>query len=220
MKTTTILINGSPFTYQDEVGDPFVYGSMSVGEMDSLLKFSTKLLDDCGISFFLAFGTLLGAVRESNFIKGDSDVDIIVTDEKKLYISLPYLWEHGLCIDRIFEEELYSFHSEARHPVDFYIMRTPDHWMYKKWCVSIRGFFAPKRFFQTIVPDGCQLGDQRYPCPQNPERLLEWWYGKTWRIPQSKKATEDVLLRRIEKFPSKLLGKMRKKLKKMGRDKS
>lgn len=205
MKEKTIIINNTPFTYMDEVGDPYVFNVMTHEDMSDILNLAATLLKECGIDFMLAFGTLLGSVREGSFIKGDDDVDIMITDEEKLYESLPYLSEHGLYINRIFKTELYTFHSEGRKGhIDMYVLRPNDRWVYKNWCVSIRGHYAPKRFFEDgIDKDKYSINGIGYPCPKNPENLLEWWYGKTWRIPMSGKAVEDVLLRRIELFPVK-----------------
>lgn len=202
MKETTIMVNGSPFTYMDYRGEPYVFPKMNQQDMENILNLSAKLLEDCGISFMLAFGTLLGAVREGYFIKNDDDVDIIVTDEEKLFNSLPYLWEHGLYINRIFNTALYTFHAEGINGhIDMYILRPIDNWFYKNWCVCIREYYTPKRFFQGINKDNYYIGNNPYPCPQNPEKLLAWWYGKSWRVPQSKKAKLDVLIRRIGLFP-------------------
>ena len=138
MKLNTIEINGQPFTYMDEVGDPYVFNPMKPEDMKEVLDLSTRLLKDCGIDFILAFGTLLGAVREGNFIKGDDDVDIIVTDEDKLFKSIPFLYDHGLYINRIFKTELYTFHTDGKKGhVDMYILRPIDKWLYKKRCVRI-----------------------------------------------------------------------------------
>jgi len=217
MREKTIMIKDAPFTYMDEVGDPYVFNAMTPKDMESILELAATLLKECGIEFILSFGTLLGSVREGYFIKGDDDVDIIVTDEERLFESLPYLAAHGLYINRIFKTELYTFHSEGRKGhIDMYILRPIDRWLFKKWCVSIRGHYAPKRFFEEGVDkDNYCIGDVCYPCPKHPENLLEWWYGKTWRIPQSGKAIEDVWLRRVELFPGKYWRKGRKYLKRV-----
>ena len=114
MREKTIMIKDAPFTYMDEVGDPYVFNAMTPKDMESILELAATLLKECGIEFILSFGTLLGSVREGYFIKGDDDVDIIVTDEERLFESLPYLAAHGLYINRIFKTELYTFHSEGR----------------------------------------------------------------------------------------------------------
>lgn len=209
MKERTIVVKGAPFTYMGEEGDPYVFNPVTSKEMTEMLALTAKLLDDCGISFFLAFGSLLGSVREGNLIKGDDDVDVIVMDEKMLYDSLPYMDEQGLHINRIFKTELYTFHTDGRNGhVDMYILRPIDKWLYKNWCVSIRGHYAPKRCFGSIDPSTYRIGEKTYPCPTQPEKLLEWWYGKTWRVPQSRKAIEDVLIRRIVLFPSKCTARL------------
>lgn len=214
MKEKTIDINGKPFTYMDEAGDPYIFNPMSHSDMDDILRKTHELLTECGIQYFLTFGTLLGEVREGNFIKGDDDVDIVVTEEEKLYDCLPYLWEHGLFINRIWRTELYTFHTEGRRGhIDMYIMRPIDKWPYKNWCMSIRGHYTPKKFFNKIETGKYFIGDVSYPYPENPENLLAWWYGKSWRIPQSKKATLDVLPRRIWLFPSKMYHKVIRKIK-------
>lgn len=217
MREKTIVIKDAPFTYMDEVGDPYVFNTMNQEDMANVLELASTLLKACGIEFILAFGTLLGSVREGSFIKGDDDVDIIVTDEEKLYESLPYLSEHGLYINRIFKTELYTFHSEGRKGhIDMYIMRPIDKWVYRNWCVSIRGHYAPKRFFvEGIDTDHYSINGIHYPCPKHSENLLEWWYGKTWRVPRAGKATEDVLLRRIELFPGKYWRKGKKYLRRV-----
>jgi len=47
------------------------------------LEVFTKLieaLNECNIEYWLMFGTLLGAVRDKNFIHGDTDIDIGISD--------------------------------------------------------------------------------------------------------------------------------------------
>ena len=44
----------------------------------SLLLDVKEVFDKNGMEFFLVFGTLLGAYRENNFIKHDTDIDIAV----------------------------------------------------------------------------------------------------------------------------------------------
>ena len=188
MKTTTIIINEKPFTYQNEVGDPYKFEPMSPENGEKILDLTARLLQECGIPFFLAFGTLLGAVREGYFIKGDEDVDIIITDEDKLYKSIPYLYKNGLLINRIFKSALYTFHTEDRKGhIDLYVMHEFHNSIWRMRCICIHEKAMPKKYFQNIVSGEYTLGGKQYPYPKHPERLLEWWYGKDWNIPLSKK---------------------------------
>ena len=86
MKRTTILIDGKPFSYNDEIDD-ISYDSISaISEEDArhLLQTTKRLFDACGIRFYLIFGTLLGAVRDHGLIKGDEDVDVYIDSEELL----------------------------------------------------------------------------------------------------------------------------------------
>lgn len=216
MKEKTILINGVPFSYMDERGDPYVFNMATDQDMAAILNLATSLLSDCGIEYVLAFGTLLGAVRESSFIQGDDDVDIIITDEERLCNSLPYLSGHGLFINRIFEKELYTFHMDGRRGhLDMYVLRPIDKWLYKNWCVSVCGHYTPKRFFQGVIKDRYRIDGEMYCCPEDAEGYLKWLYGKNWRIPQSKKGKSGVFPQRLAKFPSKYWGKIMRKIKRI-----
>lgn len=46
-----------------------------------ILKIFDSMCKDCGIKFFLAYGTLLGAVRDKGFIEWDDDIDLWVYRE-------------------------------------------------------------------------------------------------------------------------------------------
>ncbi|MBO5059265.1 MAG: LicD family protein [Prevotella sp.] len=87
MKKRTIVINNAPFTFEDEILDLYYDNirPITVDEAKNLLQTAKKLFDEKGIKFYLAFGTLLGAVRDKTLIKGDEDVDIYIEDEKSLY---------------------------------------------------------------------------------------------------------------------------------------
>ncbi len=213
MKTTTITIQGKTFSYQDEAGDPYIFNDFGLTDATNILQLTNRLLNECKIPYFLAFGTLLGAVREGSFIKGDADVDIIISDEDRLYDSLPYLYENGLFINRIYRGELYTFHTEGRHGhIDLYVMRdvvSPR--LLRKSHVRICNHLQPKRFFSNIVNDGrFKLCGESYPYPADPENLLVHWYGRNWRIPQDKQADVFTLPQKVMFFIKKVVRKVTK----------
>ena len=85
MRDTTILINGEPFTYRDEIDD-ITYETISpISNSDAkeLLVLTKQLFNRKGIKFSLVFGTLLGAVRDKSVVTGDEDVDVFVESEEE-----------------------------------------------------------------------------------------------------------------------------------------
>lgn len=46
------------------------------------LREAKKIMDSLKIKFFICFGTLLGAYRDKDFLKGDIDIDFGVFDQK------------------------------------------------------------------------------------------------------------------------------------------
>ena len=68
---------------------------------NNLLDFK-KILDSKEIYFGIIFGTLLGAIRENNFIIHDEDVDVFILEEDKhKFMSLLFdLRENGFEVAR------------------------------------------------------------------------------------------------------------------------
>lgn len=83
------------------------------------------VLDKHKCPFYLAFGTLLGAVRNKGFIPGDHDTDIIIheRDEAALCQALlsPELAATGLAVSRLVHD-LASL-SKGNEYVDIYVFR-------------------------------------------------------------------------------------------------
>ena len=183
MKKTTIIIDGEPFTYDDEIEDIRYDTISAISEDDarSLLQTTKKLFDECGIQFYLIFGTLLGAVRDHGLIKGDEDVDVYIESEDLLRKNLPFLYENGLKVCRISEHYLYSFHTKNKSYIDVYIRGKLPFSIWKLWCDRINFAVIPRYYIRKhdkIVFLGIECL-----CPHKPERVLRYWYGKTWRTP-------------------------------------
>lgn len=185
MKITTIQIDGEPFTYQDEIDD-ITYETISPisnSEAKELLELTKMLFAQKGLRFSLVFGTLLGAVRDKGVIKGDEDVDVFVESEEELRSILPFLQQNGLCLCRIYNHKLYSFRVRGgKYYIDVYIKHPISSiWGYR-YCY-LCGLILPKNLIRRFSP--IEFLGGTYLAPQKPERFLEFWYGKSWRIPVS-----------------------------------
>lgn len=210
-----ILIDGQPFTYMSEEGDPYIFNKMTPEDGARLLKVSKALLDELHIDFFLLYGTLLGYVREGHIINGDDDVDIAIFDkfEDSLYSALPFLSSKGLKINRIWKNELYSFHTERNGHLDIYIVREFGPSLWRPFAYQIRMTSIPKKYLNSF---SClNANGESLPVPSDSEGLLEWLYGKDWRIPQDNKGRSDIIARAIWLFPAKVLRKVKKIPKKL-----
>lgn len=180
----TIDIQGTPFSYEEEVLTYENVEAITLEDCISILQITKKLFSEKRIRFALAFGTLLGAVREKSLIEGDEDVDVFTDDEETLYNNLPFFYENDLRLIRMVRGKIYSFRSLSNGYIDVYILR-PLKW-YNIWsfyCYRLSNGYMPKKYFREYE-DIVFLGDN-YLCPKNPEKLLEFWYGKTWRTPVS-----------------------------------
>lgn len=192
MERKTIMIDGIPFSYDDEIMDLTWETNVPITLEDGkqTLELAKRLLDNIGLKLYLAFGTLLGAVREQSIIKGDADVDTYVTEEEKLVSAIPYLHQNGLRLCRVVKGSMYSFRANERSYIDIYILRPLRFSIWSFYCLALNSNITPKKFFketQQIYFLGMQFS-----CPAEPENLLEFWYGKDWRIPQSKKGHYEV----------------------------
>ncbi len=181
----------------------------------NLLLFK-EVLDKHQLDFVLIYGTLLGAIREKGFIEHDYDIDTTLFDEKQLIKLIPELKKAGLVLVRYTEQQkAYSFMKDGCY-IDVYIPEKINGLaglFYMKYC----GRFFPKRFFKALTTIEF-LGSQ-FKVPHNPEKLLQYFYGKNWRTPIKKKPgiVEPSWMRKIKRFfgiilPLQLVQRIRKAL--------
>lgn len=175
------LPNGTVFEYEKEVLSNETNSAITPENGKRILEQTHKLFQSRNMEFFLVFGTLLGAVRDKNIIKGDEDVDVACVDENSLLYSLPYFKENGLFLVRAEKGHLYSFRMDSQSYIDVYIFKNLNFSIWKFYCISLYKFIIPKKYFRSFSKIDF-LGKQ-YTIPSNPEDLLAFWYGKNWRTP-------------------------------------
>jgi lipopolysaccharide cholinephosphotransferase len=134
------------------------------------------VFDRVDLRFGLIYGTLLGVIREKDFISWDEDVDVFVLDEdrNKLHDAFWLLRGVGLEVVRR-EGDLYSVMGRNNY-IDIYVFRSVGS---KRWCNSD---VMEERFlrFQDRVEF---LGVEFYTAA-TPFEFLATMYGEDWRIPK------------------------------------
>ncbi len=169
-----------------------LFADRSAEHLDPLLDSIEDVLAalrSCGVDAFVAYGTLLGAVRQGGFIGHDSDADLgyvsahdhpadVVRESFRLQRALvemgyPVTRYSGLAF-KIFVQEsdgtrrgLDVFGGFLREGV-LYLMGEVGHPFEPEW----------------IWPLGtASLEGRELPVPAQPEHLLAAMYGESWRVP-------------------------------------
>lgn len=180
----TIIVNGHPWEFEETS----YYDTHAFNHEDAKQMFITlvQILNEKTILFMPMFGTLLGFVREHGFIKNDYDIDIMIHEKdcKRLIDLIPYLHEYGIDITRKSEPWVYTFKYNSAC-CDFYTLREAA-WPYSIRYCRIVGNYIPKTFFEHTQKE--KVFGIWIDVPKNPENLLEYMYGKNWRIPQKGQA--------------------------------
>ena len=140
----------------------------------SLLK---VFLEEHKITFGLIAGTLLGAVREKDFISHDEDIDLFFLEEQRCVFLelLPDLRMLGFDVARYDRRGLLSIIRKGEY-VDLYFF-TP-------LCEKLRhccGWCIPEDFL--INTTKIKFKGENYIVPHDYEKFLIYEYGYNWHIP-------------------------------------
>lgn len=169
-----------------------------------------------GLTFLLFFGTLLGAVREHDFITHDEDIDLVMkkSDMPAFLGMLFALREVGFELARFERRGFLSIIRKGEY-IDIYFFAP-----YKKdsslmhCCMDI----CEKKYIDDIMP--MEFLGNIYMAPREYEDYLAHQYGDNWRIPSKKfefgisKITrlKQLAIMYIKEFiPTPLLERLQKK---------
>ncbi|WP_159082544.1 LicD family protein [Paragemmobacter aquarius] len=151
------------------------------GKIDREISFENlclakRVLDRHELKFGLIFGTLLGVVREGNFIEWDEDVDIYMMyeDRKRLFNALWDLRSAGLELVR-YENGLCSLMRRNDY-IDIYLFKRVGFFR-KCGPDSIKEKYL--KFKHTVNFNGVSFF-----VPDDAETLLCELYGLDWRTPK------------------------------------
>lgn len=141
------------------------------------LRLLKNILDRNGIDFSLAAGTVLGAIREGDFITHDEDIDIAMAEERREdFLSLLLeLRKNGFDICRFDRRDLYSLMRNGEY-IDIYFFRP-----YLEEYMICSGWVVKKEFTQDLRP--ILFRGEEYLIPASTERYFIEEYGDDWRTP-------------------------------------
>ena len=183
MKTKKDFINidGSKFEFERI---PWSAGQGMINQDTALeaLRIILSILSKYDVKPYLLWGTLLGAIREHGFIPHDNDMDlgVLQCEVEKLEKAIPELYSNKVKICKYKKNYIYSFmYNGVICDIDVFRKTI---FPYSLRYGIILEEFIPKRLFKSFEEyDFCGL--KTY-IPSNPEALLEYTYGKDWRIPK------------------------------------
>ena len=156
----------------------FILGSKIIDKeiaKENLLEFQ-NVMDRNSITFSLAYGTLLGAIRESDFISHDEDIDVAILDEDRdnFLAILDEFIAIGFTVGR-YANDLLSLIRNGEY-IDIYIFRKRP-FGYRE--------FSNEKLKESYLIDRVEYNfmDSKFYIPKDYERYLIDHYGKDWKVP-------------------------------------
>ena len=138
-----------------------------------------RVLDAEGIKFMLIAGTLLGAVREHDFITHDEDIDLafLNEDKQRVFDVLPKLLDLGFEIARYDKRELMSVIRDGEY-IDFYFFKPKPE---EKGIRTCSGWLILDKFLTQYGQ--IEFKGETYNVPKDYIEFLRCEYGDDWGTP-------------------------------------
>lgn len=138
-----------------------------------------RIFDNNAIIFQLAFGTLLGAVREHDFITHDEDIDLaMMKQDMSHFLSILFeLRKHGFEMIRYEERGFLTIMRKGEY-IDIYFYEEYPTQPNLYYCC--RDIF-PKEILDDLI-DYPFLGTF-FKVPRMYEKYLEFYFGDNWKTP-------------------------------------
>lgn len=159
---------------------------------ENLLNFKS-IADANGLTFGLIYGTLLGAVREKNFIEHDEDTDVfILSEDVSVLLDILFkLKQSGFIVGR-YTDKLLSLVRNGEY-IDVYF--------FKKYGFSKRiseGYVIKSLYLENL--EKYEFLGVEFNVPKDPESVLIHLYGKDWRTPKENTPASNYSLYLSIKF--------------------
>ncbi len=135
-----------------------------------------RIFDESNIRSMLIAGTLLGVVREHDFITHDEDIDLafLYEDKQKVIDILPAILKEGFEIARYDRRNLLSVIRKDEY-IDFYFFQKDEE---LRRC---NGWLIPAKFIEKTT--NIKFKGFYFIAPQDYLEYLKYEYGEDWRTP-------------------------------------
>lgn len=158
----------------------------------TLLFAVADVLEKYSITYFLDYGTLLGAIREKDFIEHDNDIDLGIFDNlvgnyELLYKITKELNEKGIKLNAIWEQSAISFvFGDISLDLNRYVKQGDN------YVLSLFGkkSIYPSRFLDSLF--NIEFLGRVFNVPHTPSALLESGYGPDWMTPIKDKKPNNL----------------------------
>ncbi len=164
---------------------------------DETFRRTVEALSETDLCWFCAFGTLLGFVRDGDFIKWDLDIDIGIIDNDLFSWTIleNAMEKYGFKKIKQFTykdkitEQTYVWNNCT---VDFFLFMKKNNGLYiNRYYRAIGKTYNSDLEYSLryiCVPEIKQtkplyLKGMNFPIPENYEKHLEYIYGKNWMVP-------------------------------------
>ena len=179
----SVKIKGRVLDYEDVSSKYHKDGPINKDDAFKLMSTISDIFDKHNIFFMPMWGTLLGIIRNGDFIDHDDDIDLMMLheDENKLYDALMELKERGVFLCRQHKGQIYSVVSSEGIICDIDVMKKACFPYSLGYCVILEKY-RPKRLFgkyKKIDFKGLKIN-----VPENSDEFLTYFYGESWQIPQ------------------------------------
>jgi lipopolysaccharide cholinephosphotransferase len=176
-----------------------VKNGMDKAQAKSNLFAIADILDTLGIRSFLFFGTLLGAMREKDFIAHDTDTDLGVFQEfsdrfpeiRAAAEAAGFTILRGASGDRLF-----SF-MRGNEYLDCYVSKRFIAFPFRQ-AFDVDGSSVPALCLEHL--EEADFLGRPFRIPAEAERVLRILYGRNWRVPVLRFPGKPSLANRIRRF--------------------
>lgn len=149
------------------------------------LKVVARVMDKQGVKFGPIYGSLLGIIRDNDFITWDEDIDcyILKEEENNFLAALWLLEKEGFELVRYIRRGLYSIMRNGEY-IDFYVLRSIS--------PELRHMGGPDFVFEKYISDTITIDFKgvNLTIPRQYEEYLDLTYGD-WRTPRQYLNFED-----------------------------